>query len=108
MLVQHPLVFISWVATWITSFSVVIRCLPTRASQIIALTLILGNAAGASSWIGSRLPYGFWICFGLFLSIGALVVVTWDKASLLRLARGPAEHGDVHDQVEEGRTRRRT
>jgi hypothetical protein len=101
MLVQHPLVFVCWVAAWIAAFSVVILCLPARAGQVLALTLMFGNAAGASSWIGWRLPHGFWICYGLFFAIGALVVLTWDKAGLLALAKRRAVPGGAEDRVEE-------
>ena len=59
MLVRHPLAFMAWVATWITAFSVVIRCLPARGGMAVALTLILGNVSGAYSWMSWRMPAGF-------------------------------------------------
>jgi hypothetical protein len=83
MLVQHPLVFVAWVATWISLFSVTIRCLPTPISLIVALALVLGNASGASSWIGWRIPHGFWITYVMYLAIAALIVITWGKAGVL-------------------------
>ena len=94
MLVQHPLVFVGWVLAWITAFSMAILWLPLRASQVFALTLILGNAAGASSWIIWRITNGFWICNVLFLTIGALVVVTWREAGMLSLAKGARAEAD--------------
>src|SRR5262249_31947726 len=73
MLLQHPLVFVAWVCTWITAFSLVLLWLPTRASLALAVMLILGNATGASSWVNERLPGGFWISYGLFLLIQRVV-----------------------------------
>jgi hypothetical protein len=87
MLAQHPLVFVTWVASWITAFSVVLRYLPTRVSLTIALLLILGNASGANSWLMLRLPSGFWIGYGMFVLIAALVIVTWGKAGVLSLGK---------------------
>ena len=84
MLLQHPLLFVAWVCVWITGTSTAIFLLPVRVGLIIAITMILGNASGASWWIGARLPYGFWIGFGMFVVIAALVVGTWTKAGLLK------------------------
>jgi hypothetical protein len=83
MLVQHPLVFVTWVATWIAAFSTALQYLPTRASLIVSLLLILGNASGASSWLIWRLPSGFWIGYGMFGLFAALIIVTWAKAGVL-------------------------
>jgi hypothetical protein len=83
MLMQHPLAFAGWVVTWMTGFSVVIRYVPTPISLIAALALMFGNAAGTNSWLSSRIPNGFWICYALFLAIAALVVITWRKAGVL-------------------------
>jgi hypothetical protein len=83
MLAQHPFAFVAWVGIWITAFSLVLLWLPTRFSLALAVTLILGNAAGASSWVGARLPGGFWIGLGFFLVIAMLVVATWQRAGVL-------------------------
>jgi hypothetical protein len=53
--------------------------------------LILGNATGASWWVGARLPGGFWIGFGMILAIGILVVATWSRAGVLTLSTKHAE-----------------
>jgi hypothetical protein len=89
MLMQHPLAFVAWVGIWISAFSTAILLLPTRASIALAVTLILGNATGASWWVGARLPGGFWIGFGTFLALGILIVATWTRAGVLAL---PTKH----------------
>lgn len=83
MLMQHPIAFAVWVATWIVAFSVVIRCLSARVGMAVAITLILGNVSGAYSWVSWRVPAGFWVSFGMNVFIAALVVVTWAKAGVL-------------------------
>jgi hypothetical protein len=98
MLMQHPLAFVAWVGLWISGVCLVLRWLPTRASLALALMLILGNATGASSWIGARISGGFWIGYGLFLVIGALVVATWAQAGLLTLADKSAESSTTDDR----------
>ena len=97
MLVQHPLVFVAWVASWITAFSVVIRCLPTRVGMAVALTLILGNVSGAYSWVSWRVPSGFAVSYGMDLFIAALIVVTWAKAGVLASGKGVAEPTSAPD-----------
>ncbi|HEV3257016.1 MAG TPA: hypothetical protein VG013_09070 [Gemmataceae bacterium] len=91
MLMQHPLAFVAGVSVWITGISLVLLWLPTRASLALAVTLVLGNATGASWWIGARLPGGFWIGYGLFLVIAVLVVATWVQAGVLTPANKSAE-----------------
>ncbi len=91
MLMQHPLAFVAWVGVWIAAFTLVLLWLPTRASLTLAVILILGNATGASSWVGARLPGGFWIGYGLFLVIAVLVVATWNQAGVLEQDNGPPE-----------------
>lgn len=87
LLLQHPLVFVTWVGVWITACSFSILWLPTRASLVLALTLILGNATGASSWLIWRLPGGFWVNYGGFLAIAVLSVFTWSRAGVLMAAK---------------------
>ena len=38
--------------------------------------------AGASWWIGGRVPGGFRVGFGMFVAIGVLVATTWSKAGV--------------------------
>jgi hypothetical protein len=83
MLERHPLLFVAWVGVWIAALSLAIRLLPTRASLALAVMLVLGNASGASWWLGARVPGGFWIGYGLFLVIAVLLVFTWVKAGIL-------------------------
>jgi hypothetical protein len=91
MLAQHPLAFIAWVGIWIIVSSLVLLRLPTRVSLVLAVTLVLGNASGASSWMGACLPGGFWVGYALFLGSAALVVATWVQAGVLTPAAEPAE-----------------
>jgi hypothetical protein len=86
MLERHPLLFVVWVGVWIAAISLAIRLLPTRASLALAVMLVLGNTSGASSWLGARVPGGFWIGYGLFLAIAVLLVATWVKAGILTSA----------------------
>src|SRR5262245_14719286 len=86
MLMQHPLAFVAWVLFWISAFCTVLVLLPTRLGLIVSLTLILGNATGASSWLYQQLPHGFWFGMGLFALVAALVVVTWWRAGVLKTA----------------------
>ena len=83
MLKQHPLAFVAWVGVWITGICLLIRLLPTPASLVLSIMLILGNATGASLWVNARLPAGFWLGYGMFLIIGILVVATWYKAGVI-------------------------
>jgi hypothetical protein len=83
LLHQHPLAFVAWAGVWIAAFSLAILRLPTRAGLVLAVTLLFENATGAASWVGARLPGGFWITFGLFLVIAVVVVVTWERAGVL-------------------------
>jgi hypothetical protein len=83
MLMQHPLLFVAWVLVWIIGFSGAILLLPVRAGLVISITLILGNASGASSWIIAQLPGGFWLGYGMFVMI-ALLLGTWSKAGVLK------------------------
>jgi hypothetical protein len=83
LLAQHPLAFVVWVIVWISAFSLVLRWLPTPASLVLAVTLVLGNASGASSWVGARLPGGFRIGLAIFLVIAGFLVLTWKWAGVL-------------------------
>lgn len=78
-----PLLFVAWVAVWITGFSTAILVLPVRAGLVISIALLLGNSAGASWWIGGRVSGGFWVGFGMFVAIGVLVATTRSKAGVL-------------------------
>ncbi len=91
LLAQHRLAFVAWVIVWIAACCLALAWLPTRASLVLALTLILNNATGAGSWVGARLPGGAWLEFGLFLVVGVLVVVTWAQAGVLTGAAAPGE-----------------
>jgi hypothetical protein len=68
---------------WIAGCCGAILALPRRVALVISITLILGNTAGASWWIGAKIPGGFWVGLGMFLAIGTLVVTTWAKAGVI-------------------------
>ncbi len=75
LLQQHPVAFLAGVLVWILGGMVLIRVLPGVLSLVMALTLCLGHAFGALTWLMYEFQYNYFFLFVYFPLLAFLVIV---------------------------------
>ena len=74
----HPLAFAASVLIWIAIFSVLILLLPETIALILVVAIVIGQMAGAATWLAFRFN-SYQSCNALFLLTSVLVVVSFKR-----------------------------
>ncbi|MGD0552927.1 MAG: hypothetical protein ABSB25_09780 [Sedimentisphaerales bacterium] len=77
LVLRHgPILFLFMSLLWIFVFSTLIVVLPDIFSQILSLTLVIGNTCGALTWLAFRFRFNPLLCMLLFVLSAAIFIIT--------------------------------
>ncbi len=79
LLSQHPLIYEAGLIGWTILFLLLMFSSPKRMAMVLSVGITFGHLWGVVSWIMYTAFYGFWICLGLILVAGLLIVLSWEK-----------------------------
>jgi hypothetical protein len=74
----HPLLFAIGVALWAALFTTAILLLPIALARVVAFTVMLAHALGASTWL-IQWRFGVLWVLALLIVVRALSISIWDR-----------------------------
>jgi hypothetical protein len=77
LVLRHgPILFLFMSLFWIFVFSTLIVALPDIFSQILSLTLVIGNTWGAMTWLAFRFRFNPLLCILLLVLSATVFIIT--------------------------------
>jgi hypothetical protein len=73
----HPVAFTAFMIAWILIITSLVFMLKNPWNKVVALTVIVGHTAGIYGWLKDR---SYWSAYPIFLLIGLMTVLCWQKA----------------------------
>jgi hypothetical protein len=87
----HPLAFVGSIAAWIACFSVTLLLVHWRVALGMSFGLVMSHGFGALCWLLDRVDGGPWLVFTVYCGGAGLLVLTWERAGVIRPMVGSAE-----------------
>jgi hypothetical protein len=73
----HPVAFSVFMIAWILIIVILVFTLKNPWNKVVALVVIIGHTAGIYGWLKDR---SYWSAFPVFLFVGLMTVLCWQKA----------------------------